>query len=1565
MSSGLDGFIDQRAERFGAITPADPLERYLNQLEQSDPLERYLQRLEGSAGGGGGSPRTSTVREMEREASRLQSDLGEQQSYLGKTISNVPGDVGEFLGGLKVMGGGLLQSAIDSFKAGGYVLTGQMDKAREVNQENVRRGNLIVEGVKAEVGRIKDVYGALFRGDGAPLAKQFSEDPIFTIMDFAGFTEIGAAPFRIGASAIRRTTNRSLAAARAVDIADASEAAGVSTRAARQLLSSEDPYGQILTEFKARHARNEAERLTLRDMLAEQRRARDEASLGTALARDVPEGTIYVGLSGKEAGASLRALDQGGDIGLVGSRRVDDLDPSDVRLEIDPHRVSGEVVPAVKTKRREPIKVKTEVEVDVSELPVTQPSAPMASRKVARTITDLKTLIETQGRAYMDSKAIKMSLLEKYRKKQYGEGGKADKLAKLEKEISDLEIELEESWRNVGEGTPRLLKMEETLHSKLAELEALKKEFNVEHGTPVKKGKPVKGYQPRGLSPGTWDFLRDLYLPDEAADVVDEVVKAADIPKAKPPKQQYRTVVEESREAIKVHTALPKALRAIEVRTKSQLAKLAKSDLGPLFDFGDAKKTPFGWRVVSKAEQVDDAIPDKLYETLMGRKPVATDPAVIAKLEKMVEIRNRILSAGAHAEAWEQAKMMAKAQQRLTTAAEKIRSASPLHLMVRTIGKLPPVPYLRHKWGQYSAIMDLTTEIGRRGGSHMTDAVRRVRTKLRGKGFTPDDYDRVLEVLQGVGRQASLTERQQVLANALREEGASARQILIEADPKKFTHERMDEALITNAMSSVANVSIGDARALVRATDDFFARKIKAPETNIKKIEAFLKKSKPGSKRTLQLEQRLAYHQNLAASWHQKKIWRDMLQEKLKAGELGFIPGQGEYLRLLSIAEPGVADDLRLMARLHNIAEPTSHHMKRKLSILNDPLAVESAFTEYAISLSQFTTRRSLLAEFKKNEWLVPIERKTVAHKLLGQSILDDGKPRKGMIPVLVDGKRYLAPEGLGRMLNDIINPKPAGLLTKNLVDLPTSVFRRMALAYSPRWLTFNMLGNFALLTAAHPVKGPYNLLFKAFPRALADKLVEHQSALGKSPGKWLTKLADEWRTYYPNSQVMGIMQAESNMHNFHNPYPEYIGPAEMAWGEYGDYMLTKHLRKIEANSPAAGKIARAATGVTVMPIQEFIEEWYRGAMWLTEAEKRVRAMDFQSLGQRLFDLDSVDQKALIAKMAKEMGPLEVLPGEGFKQRDPSNEARATAANVNYWMNDYYRLGPVERRVFRRVFPFFSWMKFINRLAFQLPYDHPFRVAAAAHMTNVFNDTFANDPYLPDWMKEVYPVKEHPDGTVEYRSGAGVNIFTGVVLGKEGLNIREIANGINPTFLVPIELMAGFNFFRMSRNRVSPARSQMGGEAIPFLEGDQQGLIPNFRSGKTFKVHQDGRIEELSGARPSVPLAIARGFGGPMFQAAEEALRGGTYDDVGTLGELIFEFGRIVNQETRINPGAFRDPSNKTELLAERPGRESLLGFTGLQTRRYDVEALKRNRLEDLLSGLRRAKREKLSNPYE
>lgn len=140
------------------------------------------------------------------------------------------------------------------------------------------------------------------------------------------------------------------------------------------------------------------------------------------------------------------------------------------------------------------------------------------------------------------------------------------------------------------------------------------------------------------------------------------------------------------------------------------------------------------------------------------------------------------------------------------------------------------------------------------------------------------------------------------------------------------------------------------------------------------------------------------------------------------------------------------------------------------------------------------------------------------------------------------------------------------------------------------------------------------------------------------------------------------------------------------------------------------------------------------------------------------------------------------------KVEDGMSEGRAVKEALDI-MGNYDKLTPFERRVVRRVFPFWSWTKHITKLSAKLATEDPARVTWNLHLPTVFNDSMT--PEGPDFLQGMAEVGEDEFVSLSWLFPFATNAeidpanpleFVGSSINPVLGTATALATGIDPAF---------------------------------------------------------------------------------------------------------------------------------------------------------------------------------------
>ncbi len=467
----------------------------------------------------------------------------------------------------------------------------------------------------------------------------------------------------------------------------------------------------------------------------------------------------------------------------------------------------------------------------------------------------------------------------------------------------------------------------------------------------------------------------------------------------------------------------------------------------------------------------------------------------------------------------------------------------------------------------------------------------------------------------------------------------------------------------------------------------------------------------------------------------------------------------------------------------------------------------------------------------------------------------------------------YAVPKGVEKVFNQRFG-KPGDFekFMRMFWDKPQSYWRFMVLFARPAWLVNNVVGNTNFAMLAGVMPKSYlQALDKRFIARMPDNLV----------GASFT--ADQARMIY--------------------------------LGRNEDTTLGKMFQALE-NNPGAravdltvGKVGRLGARLNLMT-----DEFYRRAAFITFAQRRARALNV---------------KGANGKMLEGLEMMENLDRLGIGGVDE------VIRQVNFFFNDFRKLGVMERRWVRRGMPFYAFTKHVYRLASGLPLEHPARAQLVKTLTAIaneavderFRDLEIDPTKLEAWRLLQVPIGRTPEGKIRSLSTAGFNpfgstFFTGAKLllqpSPESL-ARSAAGALDPRITAGVELIMGIQQFS-GRPLSQPEIVELGGRFWRLKPGIKS--FEDFTSlDDIIEVPAPSRSKRRVASELFMPVLRA-----PQIEIAEELLKG--------TGTQRFD---LPDDQGNFQPRPFRGVEAR-----KIPLRERLLPFIGLPIRDFDKEQLER-----------------------
>jgi len=216
---------------------------------------------------------------------------------------------------------------------------------------------------------------------------------------------------------------------------------------------------------------------------------------------------------------------------------------------------------------------------------------------------------------------------------------------------------------------------------------------------------------------------------------------------------------------------------------------------------------------------------------------------------------------------------------------------------------------------------------------------------------------------------------------------------------------------------------------------------------------------------------------------------------------------------------------------------------------------------------------------------------------------------------------------------------------------------------------------------------------------------------------------------------------------------------------------------------------------------------------------ERISSRMFPKFRQKAFNVNATQN--LIARAAVAITKLEAelaSKGRTLDEIDPItllndkvlNDAVVKAVQeTNSTLGAFAEMTPWERNVLRQVFPFWSWIKFINKAAAQLVLDQPDRVLFYGHIGSMYTSGEGKD--LMDWLKDKTPT---PFGFMDFRF---LNPYSdALIFSRNPIEaVSQTFTRPSPVIMTGIDAANALGFYATGKNLIP-----YGGMSRPgYLEG--------------------------------------------------------------------------------------------------------------------------------------------------
>jgi hypothetical protein len=278
----------------------------------------------------------------------------------------------------------------------------------------------------------------------------------------------------------------------------------------------------------------------------------------------------------------------------------------------------------------------------------------------------------------------------------------------------------------------------------------------------------------------------------------------------------------------------------------------------------------------------------------------------------------------------------------------------------------------------------------------------------------------------------------------------------------------------------------------------------------------------------------------------------------------------------------------------------------------------------------------------------------------------------------------------------------------RNLADRVgrgTGSWKSVVLPFSVRWQVGDAVGN--VINAWVRADIPPNELFEAMFRGQGLRINEDGTFFFESPSI-LDRMRTEPDTVREKGRVRTLLRRPA------------LEPGKAPLGEvlFGDTLEGYMSDPVLAAQQSAGlqtsgnklEDTRAMLGGTLTPSPEsrigkaFFPRFRQASFAFNEAQNQMARSA----------VAMIELKKILDEKGRSID--EIGPTEAFSDPVLYEANRLAVERANEALGNFSALSPFERQVVRKIYPFWSWIRFINRAAFQLLVDQPDRVLFMAHL---------------------------------------------------------------------------------------------------------------------------------------------------------------------------------------------------------------------------------------------------------
>ena len=283
-----------------------------------------------------------------------------------------------------------------------------------------------------------------------------------------------------------------------------------------------------------------------------------------------------------------------------------------------------------------------------------------------------------------------------------------------------------------------------------------------------------------------------------------------------------------------------------------------------------------------------------------------------------------------------------------------------------------------------------------------------------------------------------------------------------------------------------------------------------------------------------------------------------------------------------------------------------------------------------------------------------------------------------------------VVPDYLADVLNDVMDPKSGKWLT--MYDQITQLWKTATLAWSVAWVTYNAIGN-ALMASFSYGQSPSSMLNNMSTIRNELRRANEKAGYGsKAP----------LRTAMRNDTLSNLVPSRMGAHG-----PSWAEKESVMQLSEADTRLGRTLDYVsEADRSVLGRLTTFS-----YTLNEFTDNMFRSSVMLDDLHRRLGKeakvpRELLTKNGRLRTDLSPDEHAQFTAISK-------------AANDAQDASVRAALNT---MGDFTRLTPMERKLVKRIFPFYPWMRHQTAMTFRMPLQNPLRWAWAQSLATMLAD---------------------------------------------------------------------------------------------------------------------------------------------------------------------------------------------------------------------------------------------------